>query len=41
MNKEVSIKYVDDRLGNDKKYSLDNSKIKGLGFRINYDLLID
>lgn len=37
MNKNIKTKYIDDRLGNDKKYNLDDSKIRSLGFKNTYD----
>lgn len=36
-NNDFYIKYVDDRLFNDKRYSIDSSKIKNMGIDINND----
>jgi dTDP-D-glucose 4,6-dehydratase len=36
LNKEVDIKYVEDRLGHDKKYGLNSSKLKAY-YRKKYD----
>jgi len=41
MDKEVKTIFVEDRLGNDKKYNLDDSKIRVLGFKNEFDFETD